>query len=120
MNPDQLKDKIIAALEDVKGSQIVALDVRKLTGMTDYMVIASGSSNRQVKALAENVIDELRKDGMRPIGSEGETAADWILIDFADVVVHVMLPEARTFYDLERLWSDSSGSDNRESESSGD
>lgn len=108
MNSDQLKDKIIAALEDVKGSQIMALDVRKLTGMTDYMVIASGSSNRQVKALAENVIDELRKEGLRPIGSEGETAADWILIDFADVVVHVMLPEARTFYDLERLWSDGS------------
>jgi ribosome-associated protein len=106
MKSVQLKDKIIAALEDVKGRQIVALDVRELTDMTDYMVIASGSSNRQVKALAENVIDEMRQQGLRPIGSEGEAAADWILLDFADVVVHIMLPEARTFYDLERLWSD--------------
>ena len=106
MKSDQLKDKIIAALEDVKGRQIVALDVRELTDMTDYMVIASGTSNRQVKALAENVIDEMRKEDLRPIGSEGEAGADWILVDYADVVVHIMLPEARDFYDLERLWSD--------------
>ena len=106
MKSDQLKDKIIAALEDVKGRQIVALDVRELTDMTDYMVIASGSSNRQVKALAENVIDEMRQLGLRAIGSEGDEAADWILVDYADVVVHIMLPEARTFYDLESLWSD--------------
>lgn len=106
MRPEQVKDKIVAALEDVKGRDIVALDVRKLTGMTDYMVIASGASNRQVKALAENVQDELRDQGLRPMGTEGETAAEWILVDYGDVVVHVMLPEARTFYDLERLWSD--------------
>ena len=106
MKSDQLKDKIIAALEDVKGRQIVALDVRELTDMTDYMVIASGTSNRQVKALAENVIDEMRKEDPRPIGSEGEAGADWILVDYADVVVHIMLPEARDFYDLESLWSD--------------
>jgi ribosome-associated protein len=106
MKPEQVKDKIVAALEDVKGHDIVVLDVRKLTGITDYMVIASGASNRQVKALAENVQDELRKHRVRPIGTEGEAAAEWILVDYGDVVVHVMLPEAREFYDLERLWSD--------------
>ncbi len=116
MKSDQLKDKIIAALEDVKGRQITALDVRKLTGMTDFMVIATGTSNRQVKALAGNVMDELRKEGLRPLGTEGEPAAEWILVDFGDVVVHVMLPETRAFYDLEGLWSDAarpteSGSD---------
>jgi ribosome-associated protein len=110
MKPEQVKDKIVAALEDVKGRDIVVLDVRKLTGMTDYMVIASGSSNRQVKALAENVQDELRGQDVRPMGTEGEDAAEWILVDYGDVVVHVMLPEARTFYDLERLWSDRSAS----------
>jgi ribosome-associated protein len=104
MKPAQMKDKIVAALEDIKGRDIIALDVRKLTDMTDYMVIASGSSNRQVKALAENVMDEMRKDGIRPMGSEGQAAADWILVDYGDVVVHVMLPEARDFYALERLW----------------
>lgn len=106
MKSDQLKDKIVAALEDVKGRQIVALDVRELTDMTDYMVIASGTSNRQVKALAENVIAEMRKEDLKPIGSEGDAEADWILVDYADVVVHIMLPEARAFYELERLWSD--------------
>jgi ribosome-associated protein len=74
--------------------------------MTDFMVIASGSSNRQVKALADNVMEKLRQLGLRPMGVEGDTAAEWILVDYADVVVHVMLPEARAFYDLERLWSD--------------
>ncbi len=106
MKPEKVKDKIVAALEDVKGREIIALDVRKLTGMTDYMVIASGASNRQVKALADNVQEEMRKHGIRPMGTEGETAAEWILVDYGDVVVHVMLPEARAFYDLERLWSD--------------
>ena len=108
MKPDQLKNKVIAALEDVKGRDIIALDVRKLTGMTDYMVIASGTSNRQVKALADNVLEEMRKLDVRPMGSEGEAAAEWILVDYGDVVVHVNLPEARAFYDLERLWSDRS------------
>lgn len=106
MKSEQQKDTIIAALEDVKGRQITALDVRQLTGMTDYMVIATGTSNRQVKALAENVMEAMRKRGLKPLGSEGEEAADWILVDYGDVVVHVMLPEARAFYDLERLWSD--------------
>jgi ribosome-associated protein len=106
MKPDQLKQAVVTALEDVKGRHIVALDVRELTGMTDYMVVATGTSNRHVKALAENVSDELRKQGLRPIGTEGDDVAEWVLVDYGDVVVHVMLAEARAFYDLERLWSD--------------
>lgn len=105
MKPEQLKDKVVDALDDIKGRDITVLDVRHLTGMTDYMVIATGTSNRQVKALADNVTETLRKDGLRPMGSEGISAAEWILVDYGDVVVHTMLPEARAFYDLERLWS---------------
>ena len=106
MNSEQLKQAVMAALEDLKARHIVALDVRHLTDMTDYMLIATGTSNRHVKALAENVNDELRKHDLRPIGTEGEQLAEWVLVDYGDVVVHVMLPETRAFYDLERLWSD--------------
>lgn len=105
MNSEQLKQRIVHALEDVKGRDIVELDVRDLTKMTDYMVISTGTSNRHVQALAENVRDELRKDGVRPIGVEGDGPAEWVLVDFGDVVLHVMLPQTRSFYDLERLWS---------------
>lgn len=105
MNSDQLKEIVLAALEDLKARHIVELDVRELTGETDYMVIASGTSQRHVKALAENVADELRQQGVRPRGTEGALAAEWVLVDCSDVVVHVMLPETRAFYDLERLWS---------------
>ena len=106
MNSEQLKQAVVAALEDLKARHVVALDVRQLTDMTDYMLIATGTSNRHVKALAENVNDELRKHDLRPIGTEGEQLAEWVLVDYGDVVVHVMLPETRAFYDLERLWSD--------------
>ena len=106
MNSEQLKQAVVAALEGLKARHIVALDVRQLTDMTDYMLIATGTSNRHVKALAEHVNDELRKHDLRPIGTEGEQLAEWVLVDYGDVVVHVMLPETRAFYDLERLWSD--------------
>lgn len=106
MKPEKLKDAIVEALEDVKARNVIALDVRKHTGMTDFMVIATGTSDRHVKALASNVQDELRKQDVRPIGLEGEDTREWVLVDFGDVVLHVMLPEARAFYDLERLWSD--------------
>jgi len=106
MNSEQLKQHIVHALEDIKGRDIVELDVRGLTEMTDYMVIATGTSNRHVQALAGNVRDELRKESVRPIGVEGEGPAEWVLVDFGDVVLHVMLPQTRSFYDLERLWSE--------------
>jgi ribosome-associated protein len=105
MKAEAIKDAVIAALENLKGKDIAVLDVRKLTGITDYMVICSGTSNRHVKALAENVEIELKKNGHPPMGTEGIQVSDWALVDLGDVVVHVMTSESRAFYDLERLWS---------------
>ncbi len=92
------------ALTDVKAQNVVELDVRDLTNVSDALVIASGTSTRHVKALADNVAEEAKKAGFRPIGVEGERDAEWILVDLGHVVVHVMLPTARKFYDLESLW----------------
>ena len=92
------------ALLDVKAKEIVELDVSSISNVADAIVIASGTSTRHVKALADNVADEARKAGFRPLGVEGERDAEWILIDLGYVVVHVMLPTARKFYDLESLW----------------
>ena len=92
------------ALTDVKAKDILQLDVSSISNVADAIVIASGTSTRHVKALADNVAEEARKAGFRPIGVEGERDAEWILIDLGFVVVHVMLPTARKFYDLESLW----------------
>jgi ribosome-associated protein len=92
------------ALLDVKAKDIIELDVSSISNVADAIVIASGTSTRHVKALADNVAEEARKAGFRPIGVEGERDAEWILIDLGLVVVHVMLPTARKFYDLESLW----------------
>ena len=92
------------ALLDVKAKDIIELNVGAISNVADYMVIASGTSTRHIKALADNVAEEARKAGFRPIGVEGERDAEWILIDLGFVVVHVMLPTARKFYDLESLW----------------
>lgn len=100
-----LKDIVISALEEVKAQNIISLDVRELTGIMDTMVVASGNSNRQVKSLATNVAVEGKKAGFDLIGVEGDDTSEWILVDFGDVIVHVMLPATRAFYDLERLWS---------------
>ena len=94
------------ALLDVKAKDILELDVSAISNVADYMVIASCTSSRHIKALADNVAEEARKAGFRPIGVEGERDAEWILIDLGFVVVHVMLPTARKFYDLESLWRD--------------
>ncbi len=92
------------ALADVKAQNVVELDVQGISNVSDMLVIASGTSTRHVKALANNVFEECKKAGFRPMGMEGERDAEWILVDFGLVVVHVMLPTARTFYDLESLW----------------
>lgn len=105
MEATELKDLVIAALEDLKGVKITALDVHDMTSVTDWMVIASGTSNRHVKSLADNAAVEAKKQGVPPIGMEGEQAGEWVLVDFGDVVLHVMLPAARDFYNLEKLWS---------------
>jgi ribosome-associated protein len=95
---------VLEALEDLKALNPVILDVTELTDVMDYMVIASGTSSRHVKSLASNVSMEAKKRGMMPLGIEGEDAGEWVLVDFGDIVVHVMLPATRDFYDLERLW----------------
>ena len=92
------------ALEDVKAKDIIELDISTISNVADAIVIASGTSTRHIKSLADNVAEEARKAGFRPIGVEGERDAEWILIDLGFVVVHVMLPTARKFYDLESLW----------------
>ena len=100
-----LKEVVIAALEEVKAQNIIALDVRELTGVMDTMIVASGNSNRQVKSLANNVAVEGKQAGYSIIGVEGDDTSEWILVDFGDVIVHIMLPATREFYDLERLWT---------------
>ncbi len=95
---------VIDALEELKAQNITDLDVRDMTSMADHMVIASGTSNRHVKALADNVVEAAKKADCPPIGSEGEESGEWILVDLGDVIVHLMLPATREFYDLERLW----------------
>lgn len=103
-NTDDCLAIVRAALEDVKAQNIVEINVTGLTNIADMIVIASGTSTRHVKALADNVVEEAKKLGYRALGVEGERDAEWILIDLSFVVIHVMLPTARKFYDLESLW----------------
>ena len=104
MQNEQLVKVAVAALEDMKGQDITIIDVRGKTSVTDFMVIASGSSSRHVKSLVDNVLEKVKEQGVRPLGSEGLDTGEWALLDLGDIVVHVMLPTARQFYDLERLW----------------
>ena len=105
MNSEKLKQLVIEALEDVKGQDIVALDVKKQTDIADHMIVASGTTSRQVKALADSVVVKAKAEDVSIIGVEGMDTAEWVLVDLVDVIVHVMLPKVRDFYDLERLWS---------------
>ena len=100
---------IIRELEEAKAYDICQLDVRNLTDITDFMIIASGGSHRHVHAMADRIREAARKQSFRPIGIEGDSENDWILIDFSDVVVHLMMPEVREFYNLESLWNDHLG-----------
>jgi len=103
---EDLKAMVLAALEDAKANDVRQLDVRRLTDITDWMVVASGTSTRHVLALADHVRTQVKAQGPSPIGTEGESGSDWVLLDYGDVVVHLMLPDTRGFYDLEGLWDD--------------
>ncbi len=105
MNISKYTDFIIDVLSENKARDILKLDVRKRTSTVDYMVVASGNSSRHVKALSEILVEESKKIRMPSIGIEGESGSDWILIDFQDVLVHLMLPRVREFYNIEKLWS---------------
>ncbi len=106
MQSEQLRDLIVAAIDEMKGRDMRVLDVRRMTDITDFMIIVSGTSDRHVRAVADKIRDTLREHGARPLGVEGERQGEWVLLDYGDVVVHVMHPHTRSFYDLERLWSE--------------
>lgn len=108
MDSTTLKNHIVEALEDIKGMDIRVLDVCDKTSITDIMIVASGNSDRQVKALINSVLDKCKELNIKPIGTEGEQAGEWALVDLGDVVVHVMQPSIRDFYNLEKLWGDES------------
>ncbi len=100
-----LRKSVIDALEDLKAKDIREIDVRGKTSIADLLVIASGTSARHVKSIADEVVRFAKKAGVMPLGVEGEQEAEWVLVDLGDVIVHVMLPRIREFYGLERLWS---------------
>lgn len=104
MQTEELKNAVIGALEDLKADDICVLDVKDKTSVTDFMVVASGTSNRHVRSIAENLVIDIKKRGGKPLGVEGGDPSDWVLVDLGEVVVHVMLPAARAFYDLETFW----------------
>lgn len=106
MQTEQLKQLVIDSLEEMKGNEIVVLDVSANTSVTDFMIIASGTSSRHVASLANNVVVNVKEQGVRPLGVEGQAGSEWVLVDLGDIVVHIMQPATRQFYDLERLWSD--------------
>ncbi len=105
MNIEQLEKLILEALDELKAKDVVVMDVSELTDMTDKLIIATGTSSRQVSALAHHVSASCKKADVMPIGSEGEDTGEWALVDLGDIVVHVLLPEKRDFYSLEELWS---------------
>ena len=99
-----LKTVLLGALDDMKALEVKVLDVRDLTDIADYMVIASGTSDRHVRSVAQRVVEKAKEAGFRPHGLEGLKDGDWVLIDLNEVIVHVMLPRVREFYGLEKLW----------------
>jgi ribosome-associated protein len=104
MDIRKLQKIAVAALEDIKAKDIEVLNTSKLSALFDRVIIATGDSNRQVKALAKNVHDKVKEAGGQVIGVEGEETGEWVLVDLGDIVVHVMQPAVRTYYNLEELW----------------
>ena len=104
MTSDSLKDLVVTTLDDNKAQEITAIDVRDLTQVTDYFVIATATSTRHAKSLADKVGQAAKAQNVMPLSTTGEEAGEWVLLDLQDVVVHIMLPEARQFYQLEKLW----------------
>ncbi|RPH36520.1 MAG: ribosome silencing factor [Chloroflexi bacterium] len=105
LDPTELAHRIVEIVSDHKGSDVLMLKTGELTSLADYFVIATGRSDRQVTALAGVLVEELRAQGVRPLGVEGRSGARWVLLDFNDVIVHLFTPDERERYDLERLWS---------------
>ncbi len=110
MNIKELIDTTLTALDDAKAENVIVFEVSKLTSISDYMIIASGRSNRQVSALADKVIEAAKQNKIQPLGVEGKTDGEWVLVDLGDIIVHLMHPETREYYQLEKLW----GTDTKE------
>jgi ribosome-associated protein len=102
---DRLRSLVLAALDDLKARDVREVDVREKSSVTDLLVVASGTSSRHVKSIADEVVRKAKQAGLPPIGVEGQREAEWVLVDLGDIVVHVMLPRTREFYGLERLWT---------------
>jgi ribosome-associated protein len=100
-----LRQRVVAALEDLKAKDVREIDVRGKTSIADILFIASGTSARHVKSIADEVIKFAKQAGVMPLGVEGQTEAEWVLVDLGDIIVHVMMPRIREFYGLERLWT---------------
>lgn len=105
IDPAELGHRIVELASDKKGEDIVLLRTAEVTSMADYFVICSGRSERQVHALGQAIVDQLRDEGIRPLGTEGRGSARWVLLDYGSVIVHIFSPEERDFYRLEELWS---------------
>ncbi len=106
LDVEAMKDAVIDAIDDIKGFDITVMDVRKLTSMTNYMIVASANSSRQAKAVADNVREKLKEKGYAIRGTEGEKEGEWVLVDLDDIVVHIMVPATRAYYNLEQLWGE--------------
>ncbi len=104
MKEEEIKNLAVTTLEDMKAVDLVVLDVRGKSSVTDFMIIVSGTSDRHVKAMANNLVVEMKKAAVKPLGVEGDNVGEWVLVDLADVIVHIMLPDVRDFYQLEKLW----------------
>ena len=113
MKSEKLRELVIENLEEFKATDIVALAVHDLTDITDYMIICSGTSSRHVHSISHNMIDKIKEHSIRPLGVEEESNGEWTLVDFGDVIVHVMLPQTREFYNLEKLWAVNLAKQNR-------
>lgn len=106
MQSEDLLPLILKQLDDNKGKNIKVIDVKSKTSITDYMIIVTGTSERHVNSLAENVVEAVKKHNLRPLGVEGGKSAEWVLVDLGDVVLHAMLEQTRAFYQLEKLWEE--------------
>ncbi|NBT38920.1 MAG: ribosome silencing factor [Alphaproteobacteria bacterium] len=105
MEPRDLLDLAVSSLEDDKAEDIVSIDLQGKTSIADYMVIASGRSERHLAALSQHLIETLKKSGLKGVRTEGEKSGEWALIDAGDVIIHIFKPDIRTFYNLEKLWN---------------
>lgn len=104
MKLSQLKEITLNAIDDIKGFDIKVIDVQGKSSLTDLLIFASARSDRQVKSIAQHVAEESKKAGNQPLGIEGMDSGDWVLVDLGDIVVHVMLPQVRDFYHIEKMW----------------